>query len=377
MSVTFRSFHECYKAIVDARLPIMLRSRHGQGKSSVVYQIADELGLPVIERRASQMTEGDLLGLPKVDGDRTEWLPPDWLKVACDEPVLLFVDEIDRATQEVRQGFFELTDSRKIAGKHLHPDTIIFAAVNGGEHIAQYQVGEMDPAELDRWVVFDLEPSVEDWLTWAKDKVDNVIWDFINTNQNHLEHKGDFEPNKVYPSRRSWHRLSDTLKKTKILEPGKPSSSLYNVSSAFVGLEASIAFQDFVKNYQKIVTPEDIIDKGNIELTKKWGVAEHTAFLDKCEAAGLWKNKLSKEQIENLAKYFHVLPSEPAMKLFSNLGDGCIENVIALHGQADVANKLVSFLISEEDKKKSEEVAQATTSTTTSAPKAKKTKKNQ
>jgi hypothetical protein len=53
-----------------------------------------------------------------------------------------------------------LTDSRKINGWHLHPETLVVAAVNGGEHGAQYQVGEMDPAELDRWTVFDVEPSI-------------------------------------------------------------------------------------------------------------------------------------------------------------------------------------------------------------------------
>ena len=93
---------------------------------------------------------------------------------------MLFLDEVDRATQEVRQGLFELTDSRKINGWRLLPETLIVAAVNGGEHGAQYQVGEMDPAELDRYTVFDLEPSIEDWLDWAKGKVQTEIWDFIN-----------------------------------------------------------------------------------------------------------------------------------------------------------------------------------------------------
>ena len=116
---------------------------------------------------------------------------------------------------EVRQGFFELADSRKIAGQYLHKDTLVFAAVNSGENSSQYQVGEMDPAELDRWTTFDLEPTIGDWLNWAKNKVNPIIWDFINQDQNQLEHKGDFEPNKVYPSRRSWHRFSDTLAGTR------------------------------------------------------------------------------------------------------------------------------------------------------------------
>ncbi len=206
MSFDFATFLATVPSILDARLPVLVRGRHGVGKSEVVYSIAKQRGLPVVERRASQMTEGDLLGLPDTtdlsDGRKaTTWNAPDWLVTACTEPVVLFLDEVDRATMEVRQGLFELTDSRKINGWHLHPETLIVAAVNGGEHGSQYQVGEMDPAELDRWTVFDVEPSVEDWLGWSSGKVDSVLWDFINGNRQHLEHP-DYEPNKVYPSRR-------------------------------------------------------------------------------------------------------------------------------------------------------------------------------
>ncbi|MDY1003104.1 hypothetical protein SOL51_11150, partial [Lactobacillus helveticus] len=84
------------------------------------------------------MTEGDLLGLPDLadayNQKITKFCAPDWLAQACNEAVVLFLDEVDRATVEVRQGIFELCDSRKIAGHTLHPDTLIFAAVNGGEH---------------------------------------------------------------------------------------------------------------------------------------------------------------------------------------------------------------------------------------------------
>jgi hypothetical protein len=175
----FATFLSTVPAILDARLPVLVRGRHGVGKSEVVYMIAKQRGLPVVERRASQMTEGDLLGLPDTadlsDGRKaTTWNAPDWLVTACTEPVVVFLDEVDRATMEVRQGLFELTDSRKINGWHLHPETLIVAAVNGGEHGSQYQVGEMDPAELDRWTVFDVEPSVEDWLQWASSKVYQV-----------------------------------------------------------------------------------------------------------------------------------------------------------------------------------------------------------
>ncbi len=193
MPVDFATFVALAPFVTKVRKPILLRGRHGIGKSEVVYSFAKTAGLPVVERRASQMTEGDLLGLPdsrdaEVGGKRvTTWNPPDWFALACASPVVLFIDEIDRATTEVRQGFFELTDSRKINGHTLHPDTLIFAAVNGGEDGSNYQVGEFDPAELDRWTVFDVKPTVEDWLNWGKENVDSLVWDFINNNREHLE----------------------------------------------------------------------------------------------------------------------------------------------------------------------------------------------
>jgi len=298
--------------------------------------------MPVVERRASQMTEGDLLGLPKIDGDRTAWLPPDWLRQACLEPVVLFIDEIDRATMEVRQGFFELCDSRKIAGNHLHPDTLIFAAVNGGENTAQYQVGEMDPAELDRWTVFDLEPSVEDWLYWAKDNVELIVWDFINQNHVHLEHNSDFEPNKVYPSRRSWHRFSDCIKKGDLIKPGKTTPVLYNLACSFVGLEAATQFGDFVKNYKHQVTPGNILDEGKFDLVKDFSINDHTSLVEKIVTQKHLQKKFTNKVSKNVVEYFNMLPSEVAMKFWTSIGIENSENLVKIHN--NIHMRLVKML---------------------------------
>ena len=331
MSIDFKTFLSIIPHVVDARYPILTRGRHGIGKSTLVYQLAKQMDLEVVERRASQMTEGDLLGLPKVTKGVTQWLAPEWLHTACEKPVILFLDEVDRATMEVRQGIFELCDSRKIAGYTLHPDTLIFAAVNGGEHGAQYQVGEMDPAELDRYTVFDVEPSVEDWLTWAKDEVCDEIWNFINQNHQHLEHREDYEPNKVYPSRRSWERLSKTLSG---LDKIEHSPTLYHLSTAFVGFEAAIALNDFIKNYERQVTVEDILDDGKLELTKDWKINDHNALIEKMKAKDSFGEKLSDNRLQNVANYFVTLPSEVAMSLWQAMGNSeyATHNVSRLHG---------------------------------------------
>lgn len=351
MAIDFKTFTNIAPHICAVRKPILLRGRHGIGKSEVIYQVAETLGLPVVERRASQMTEGDLLGLPSTDGNITSWNPPDWLATACNEAVVLFLDEVDRATPEVRQGIFELTDSRKIAGQTLHGDTLIFAAVNGGEHGAQYQVGEMDPAELDRYTVFDIEPTAEDWLDWAKDNVTGPVWDFINQNRSHLEHIGEYEPNKVYPSRRSWKRLSDCLETGGFTDDVKESAGgdFFHLASAFVGFEASVALNDFCAKYDAQVTVEDVLEKGEVEKTSEFGINDHCALIDKMEASNTFEKPIPAEQIQNLANYFVTLPSEASMKLWTVLGKGDNANVIALHksestGGERVAQRLVTML---------------------------------
>ena len=340
MAVDFTTFSQIVNHVTAVRKPVLLRGRHGIGKSTVVYQYAAQQDMEVVERRASQMTEGDLVGLPTIDAGSTRFNPPDWFKAACDRPVVLFLDEVDRATLEVRQGIFELTDSRKLNGHKLHDDTLIFAAVNGGEHGAQYQVGEMDPAELDRWTVFDIEPSVEDWLTWANDSaISKEIFNFINQNRTHLEHTDDFEPNKVYPSRRSWERLDQCLSQAGLLEDASP--ALFNLTSAFVGFEAAVAFNDFVQNYDRQVSTDDILVKGDFSKLADFGINDHTAIIDKFEAEDTFKEELEQDQIDNLARYFIMLPSEVAMKLWTVMGKGEVNNTVKLH-KSEVDGESVS-----------------------------------
>jgi MoxR-like ATPase len=338
MSVDFATFTKVAPHVTAVKKPVLLRGRHGIGKSCVVYQTAAGLNLPVVERRASQMTEGDLVGLPIIEGECTKFNPPDWFHQACNEPVVLFLDEVDRATIEVRQGIFELTDSRKLNGHVLHEGTLIFAAVNGGEHGEQYQVGEMDPAELDRWTVFDVEPTVEDWLSWAKENVGDVIWNFINQNRNHLEHTTEFEPNKVYPSRRSWDRLNECLETAQFLTEENRKESLpmiYELTTAFVGFEAAVAFRDFCEKYENQVLIEDIIDNGELEKVAEFSINDHSAMVEKMEAAGTFEEVLTENQVQNLVNYFVSIPSECAMKLFTLVGqsgENGQKNVIQMHG---------------------------------------------
>ena len=147
--------------VLPVETSILIRGPHGIGKSQVVRQVAKHFNLPVVDRRLSQMTEGDMIGLPSTDGEVTRFNPPDWYKNACTKPICLFLDELNRATPEVMQAAFQIVLDRELNGWKLHPETRVYAAIN---HSAAYTVNEMDPALLDRFWTIDLEPTVEDWL---------------------------------------------------------------------------------------------------------------------------------------------------------------------------------------------------------------------
>jgi hypothetical protein len=336
MACDFKTFNSFVSLIADARHPVMIRGRHGIGKSELVYQYAASKGLPVVERRVSQMTEGDLVGLPVIEGNRTSWNPPDWFKEACERPVCLFLDEVDRGTQEVRQGIFQLTDSRTINGHRLHPDTIIFAAVNGGVHGSQYAVNDMDPAELDRWTAFDVEPTVEDWLDYGRaGNVHPLIVDFINDQKSHLEHKGEFEPGKVYPSRRSWKRLSDTVVKSGIFDGDNWKSRLntfYNLATGYVGIEAALSAKDYLTNLEKVVSVDDVLS-GKLDGLKGFKLGEYTALVDKVLASGKLNKNLPKDQMENIMRFFMRLPSEAGMKFYTDASKtpGALDLILQMH----------------------------------------------
>lgn len=353
MAIDFKNFLKVVPFVTKVKKPVLIRGKHGLGKSEQVYQFGANCGMKVVERRASQMTEGDLIGLPSVEGNSTRFNPPDWFKECCDFPRILFLDEVDRATLEVRQGIFELTDSRKLNGYNLHPDTLIFAAVNGGSHGAQYQVGEMDPAELDRWTVFDLEPTVEDWLDWAKTNCDPIVWDFINQNRGHLEHKGEYEPNKVYPSRRSWARYNEAITTGGLLADENKANLvlMYELGCAFVGFEAAVSFRDFVDKYERQVTVEDILS-GKLDKVSKWGINDHTAMADKIIATDMHKQALDDKTIDALAKYMGVMPSEVFMKFHKQFSAGDLKNMAKIH--PFIKDRLISILNPPVEEKKDE-----------------------
>lgn len=340
--------------VISARLPIMLRSKHGVGKSEIVKSFAGDVAsmlypdeqdrlkaygsqnyiYPVVERRCSQMADaGDVMGLPFIKNETTEFHPMKWFHRACVEPCILFFDEVDRGPQDVRQALMQVSDSRTIANNVLHPDTIIFAAVNGGIGETAYQVGDFDPAELSRWMVFDLDPTVDEWLMWSKNRVVTEMYDFIKENRSCLEHKKEFEAGKVYPCRRSWDRFNKVISKSDLMNTDNKENfiTLFHLAQASLGEDIAHLFTDFVKKYDKQVTIEDIVNKGKLDVIKKMDTGQQMAIIDKFEEHALFKKTLTKKQILNVSKFMVLISPELANRVWEIITRLSPENGITLY----------------------------------------------
>ncbi len=331
---------------VVSKLPagqsVLVRGPHGIGKSLIFRQIAEDIvlsdgtvGLPLIDRRLAQMTEGDIIGLPELVDGVTRFAPVDWLLRACREPVALFLDEPNRATQEVMQCAFQLVLDRELNGHKLHPETRIFCAVNAS---SDYQVNEMDPALLDRFWVVDLEPETSDWLSWADDNgIDPVVIDFVRHHPAHLRHKGAIEPGKIYPTPRSYEKLNNALMSAEWIPKDLAGRGLpdgfYALSLGFLGTEASIAFKTFIEDYEIQISAEDILNswKKNAKQIEKLTPDKHNALIEKlinhCK-----ENEWSASQAKNACDFVRELPGEMVVSFFNSVMDtNNVPNIRAVH----------------------------------------------
>jgi len=323
--------------LVATKLPpeiaILLRGPTGVGKSFLAKAVADNLELPFIDVRGSTMSEGDVGGYPDVEGMKENGIMtfcmPSWFIRACREPVVLMLDELNRSLPGVQQSFFQLVLDRELGNDangvpyRLHPQTKVIAAVNHG---AEYDVNEMDPALLRRFWTVDLEPTSEDWITWANDNdIDPVVVDFIRQNPAHLRvDPATVEPGTVAPNPASWHRLAESLVHMGYapaeLAGKERAPGFYAVAQGFVGTEAAIAFTTFVEGYEMVVSAEDILDnyKANKEKVAALTNDRLNAVIEKitnhCK-----DNEWTLDQAKNAAAFAESLPGEMMVSLWNSV----------------------------------------------------------
>ena len=237
---------------------LMLVGNHGIGKSEILTEYFSGKGMKVVPLFLGQMSDpGDLIGIPNRNNTtgKTEFMPPYWFPLDG-KPIVLFLDELNRARPEVLQTIMDLALNRTLAGRKLPDGSRIISAVNDGD---QYQLTDLDPALVSRFNVVTFRPTTQEWLLWAdKVGVDARVRDFIRENPIWLDKNPDAKEGvdtglDKTPDRRAWKRVSDILKTAGDINP-----IVAKAMSAIVGPKAASALVGSV-SAKKILSGREVL----------------------------------------------------------------------------------------------------------------------
>ena len=294
---------------------IMIRGMHGVGKSSVVLQEAqaqaqqmerefvklEEVdlqsilhlfegltreeaqaqGIPVnptkvwldpaahyvyYDLRISQRDFVDFVGAIDKIGDGqnriTRFTPVDWVVVFSHQDIAgcLFFDEIDRGTTMVRNAVFEIVHDRRVNTNKISDQVFIAAAGNSGigmDHL--YDSKAMDAALTDRFWNLHLSPTLDEWLTWARDPEmagtsgHKIVASFIEKHPTMLDYpmEARHDIDAILPSRRSWGDFGfDLTTYLSSLKDGEKMDARFieDLLGGYVGKTAADVFKEWMKN---------------------------------------------------------------------------------------------------------------------------------
>ena len=287
---------------------IMLSGKHGIGKSKIITDFFTAKGQKVVTLFLGQMSDpGDLIGLPNKDEEtgKTIFMPPYWFPTD-NQPVVLFLDELNRARPEILQTIMDLALNRKLAGRELPAGSRIVSAVNDGE---EYQLTDLDPALVSRFNIYNFRPTIGEWLLWASQAgIDKHVTEFIENNNRMLDGDGAATESssslEKTPDRRGWERVSDILRNTPTI-----TGTTKKVVAGIVGAKAAAEFFESF-NQSSVISAEFVLkdfdrQKSTLEKYPVHDLAIINESIFRCIENG--KHGTGDKAAENLLKYMNWL----------------------------------------------------------------------
>ena len=215
-----------YVIPIEKQRPVFLMGPPGIGKTAIMEQVAQELGVGMIAYSMTHHTRQSALGLPfiskKIYGgheyDISEYTMSeiiasvyDMIEETGNKEGILFLDEINCVSETLAPSMLQFLQY-KIFGKHKVPDGwIVVTAGNPPEN--NNTVREFDIVKWDRLNRIDVEPDYTVWKEYAyKTAVHASIITYLDIK------KGDFYKiettvdGKSFVTARGWSDLSEMIK---------------------------------------------------------------------------------------------------------------------------------------------------------------------
>lgn len=162
------------KVSEKSRVPVLIMSNPGLGKSTTVKMFADVRGYHLQLLRGNSTSETEVLGydvaVDTFDGKKTTThTRPVWYNRILEKqkegkPTLLFLDEITTASPYVQSALLHLIFERMVGEDQLPEDTLIVSAGNYAQNLNS-QMDVLAPL-MNRFLIFNITPTVDDLDTF-------------------------------------------------------------------------------------------------------------------------------------------------------------------------------------------------------------------
>lgn len=276
--------------------PLAFWGPSGIGKSEAVAQSARDHNATLVDIRLSQYESVDLRGIPDIQGGLTVWNVPATLPfkgnpkfVEDENPIFLFLDEINSAEPSTAAVAYQLVNDRRVGEHELMDNVVILAA---GNRDNDRGVVNKFPAPLsNRFTHAELIADVKPWSVWAaKAALHSTVIGFLNFRSELLHTFDPDKPTKVFATPRTWKFAADDF-----ADPTMPADVRGPALSGSIGEGPATELLAFADIMDKLVPIEEIIkDPMGVPVETKldiqWAMATHVAgHMDKTNATPLHK----------------------------------------------------------------------------------------
>ncbi len=245
---------ETVKALFPQQRTLCIEGSPGGGKTTIVHEVANELGVECRELHMPTMLVEDfgIMYPDKEDSDSLTYRLPEWYPVkgkAPDAGILLF-DDRNQAGADLQKVLANICQARTLHG-HKLPDG--WQVISTGNRQKDRAGANRVLSHLrNRETVVDLDTHLDDWSAWAIEHgVKAEVVAFIRFRPNLLH---DFDPQREQNATpRSWvDGVSDVLGTV-------PPEAEYECFKGAVGEGAAAEFVGFVQIYRKLPNPDAIL----------------------------------------------------------------------------------------------------------------------
>ena len=242
------------KRLFPTKRTICIEGSPGGGKTTIVQQVAKELGVGYIEKHMPTMLVEDFGILYPNGDDMLHYKLPDWFPYEGrtdipDEGILCF-DDRNQANADLQKVLANICQARDLHGKKMKAGWMV---VSTGNRQADRAGANRVLSHLrNRETVYELETHLDDWRGWAIDNnVQPVVISFIGFRTALLH---DFDPQRdVNPSPRAWvEGVSDMIGIV-------PTEAEFETFKGAVGEGCAAEFSGFLKIERKLPNPDTII----------------------------------------------------------------------------------------------------------------------